>query len=278
MAAAIMTPLKQWIWLKMAQRVPIIGFPFDGNSSFLPGAAEAPSRIRCELFSDAGNLWTEVGLNLSGSIDDLGDAGFNSSSFAEIIESEAIRILEASRKLIALGGDHSITFPLVKAFSRIYPDLNILHFDAHPDLYEDYDGNRYSHASPFARIMEEKLSRRLVQVGIRASNEHQREQARRYAVEMHEMKDWRDDIKLAFDVPLYISIDMDVLDPAFAPGVSHQEPGGLSTRQLITIIQNLEAPLVVGGDIVEFNPSRDSQGITARAAAKILKELAARML
>ncbi len=262
----------------MALRLAIIGFPFDGNSSFLAGTAKGPAFIRQELFSDAGNLWTEVGSNLTDSIEDVGDAGFDQGSFAEIIESTTSRILKKSQKLIALGGDHSISFPIIRAFSQVYSELNLLHFDAHPDLYEDFDNNRYSHASPFARIMEEKLVSRLVQIGIRASNGHQREQARRYCVEVHEMRDWRNDTKLVFHAPLFISIDMDVLDPAFAPGVSHQEPGGFSTRQLIRIIQNVEAPSVVGADIVELNPDRDSQGITARAAAKLLKELAGRMI
>ncbi len=262
----------------MAQRLAIIGFPFDGNSSFLRGAADAPAFIRDELLSDAGNLWTELGCDLTDVFDDFGDASFENDSFAEKVESTTSDVLKKARKLIALGGDHSITFPIIKAFSRFYSELSILHFDAHPDLYENFADNRYSHASPFARIMEEKLVSRLVQVGIRASNGHQREQARRYSVEVYEMKDWRDETKLVFDAPLFISIDIDVLDPAFAPGVSHQLPGGFSTRQLIQVIQNLEAPSVVGGDIVELNPRRDSSGITARAAAKVLKELAGRMM
>jgi arginase family enzyme len=108
-------------------------------------------------------------------------------------------------------------------------------------------------------------------------NGHQREQAETFGVEVIEMRHWRDDITLKIDSPLYISFDMDALDPAFAPGVSHHEPGGFSTRQVINAIQALQAE-IVGADIVELNPSRDPLSYTAMAAAKILKEIAAKML
>jgi arginase family enzyme len=131
--------------------------------------------------------------------------------------------------------------------ARSHPALSILHFDAHPDLYDDFRGNPHSHASPFARIMETKLAQRLVQVGIRNMNGHQREQAERFGVEVIEMKNLQDGLELQFDTPVYVSVDMDGLDPAFAPGVSHREPGGLTTRQVIEIIQSIGTP-VVGAD------------------------------
>jgi agmatinase len=177
-----------------------------------------------------------------------------------------------------LGGDHAVTYPIVEAFHKKYDDLSILHFDAHPDLYNELDGNRHSHACPFARIMENGLARRLVQVGIRGMNSHQRNQAERFGVEVHEMKDWKEGIRLEFDGPLYISFDMDALDPAFAPGVSHFEPGGLTTRQAIQMIHNIRTPQIVGADIVEYNPKRDPSGVTAMVSAKIFKEVAAKMI
>jgi agmatinase len=178
---------------------------------------------------------------------------------------------------ISLGGDHAVTYPIVRAFHQKYSDLNILHFDAHPDLYDEMNGKRHLHCSPFARIMENGLAIRLVQVGIRGMNGHQREQADRFGVEVHEMKDWKDDIPISFEGPLYISFDLDALDPAFAPGVSHFEPGGLSTRQVIQILHRIKAPEIVGADIVEYNPKRDPSGVSAMVCAKILKEIAARI-
>ena len=186
-------------------------------------------------------------------------------------------LLEKDVKIISLGGDHSITYPVIKAYAQRYPSLTILHFDAHPDLYDDFEENPYSHASPFARIMEAKLAQRLIQVGIRTMNPHQRDQAKRFGVEVIPMREWQGQLFKNFSNPVYISLDLDVLDPAFAPGVSHYEPGGMNTRELISVIQNLKAN-IVGADIVELNPRTDRGGVTAMVAAKLLKELMAKML
>ena len=136
--------------------------------------------------------------------------------------------MQKKGKILTLGGDHSVTYPIIKAYSQFYSDLNILQFDAHPDLYHEYAGNPYSHGCPFARIMEKGFIKRLVQVGIRAMTSHQKEQAERFGVEIVEMKDFKPDLDINFTGPVYISLDLDGLDPAFAPGVSHQEPGGRS--------------------------------------------------
>jgi agmatinase len=177
---------------------------------------------------------------------------------------------------IVLGGDHSISLPVVRAIVKKHPLLDILHFDAHPDLYEELYGDRYSHACPFARILDEGLAKNLVQVGIRASTGAHRQKASAFGVRTITMKDWQDDLTLAFSNPLYISFDVDVLDPAFAPGVSHLEPGGLSTRQVVNLLHGLEAD-IVGMDVVEVNPARDISGITAAAAVKVIMEAAAKM-
>ncbi len=262
------------------QRLAIIGFPFDDNSSYMRGAAQAPPLIRQALHSDSSNPWTETGVDLGEpeTFFDAGDLEFDSpaSAFSEIENSISV-LLSQGLKPISLGGDHSITYPIIKSFSRQFPRLSLLHIDAHPDIYDELQGNRFSHACPFARIMEEKLADRLVQVGIRTMTGHQRAQATRFGVEVHEMKNWSGSLILEFDSAVYLTIDMDALDPAFAPGVSHHEPGGLSTREVINLIQAVKAPLV-GADIVEFNPTRDPLGITAMACAKLLKEVAAKML
>jgi arginase family enzyme len=125
--------------------------------------------------------------------------------------------------------------------------------------------------------MEEKLASRLVQVGIRTLNPHQKQQAQRFGVEIINMQNLQQATSIQWENPVYLSIDLDVLDPAFAPGVSHHEPGGMSTRRLIDLIQGLQVP-IAGADIVEYNPKRDASEITAMAAVKILKEVASRML
>lgn len=261
-------------------RLALVGFRYDENSSFMKGAADAPPQIRAAFRSDASNLWSESGVDLGvdGTFFDAGDvAPVAGTDMFSLIENSVWTLLNDNLAPISLGGDHSITYPIVKALARKHPRLSVLHFDAHPDLYDELQGNRYSHACPFARIMEEGLVARLVQVGVRTINSHQKEQARKFGVETIEMRDWKDDLSLAFETPLYISLDMDALDPAFAPGVSHREPGGLSTRQVIDLIRRLRGN-VVGADIVEFNPRMDPVQMTATVCAKLLKEIAAKML
>ncbi len=261
-------------------RLALIGFRYDENSSFMKGAADAPPQIRAALRSDASNLWSESGKDLGeeGTFFDAGDVEpVAGTDMFSLIENSVWTLLNDNLAPISLGGDHSITYPIIRAFSRKYSRLSILHFDAHPDLYDELQGNRHSHASPFARIMEDGLVQRLVQVGVRTINHHQKEQAKRFGVETIEMRNWRDDLTLEFETPLYISFDMDALDPAFAPGVSHREPGGLSTRQAIDLIRRLKAS-VIGADIVEFNPRMDPVQMTGTVCAKLLKEMASKML
>src|SRR5215475_1243785 len=265
--------------MQVATRVATIGVPWDENSSFMRGASEAPPLIRAAFASESANLWSETGVDFGAApIFDAGDVEpISGVGMIDRIEESISKLLDQDYRPISLGGDHAITYPVVKAFAKKYPRLGILHFDAHPDIYDEFQGNRYSHACPFARIMEEGLVERLVQVGIRTATGHQREQIERFGVEVVEMKDFHDDLIVEFDTPVYISFDIDGLDPAFAPGVSHREPGGLSTRQALNVIQRLEAD-VVGADIVEFNPRMDSTGMTAMVCAKLLKEIAAKML
>jgi len=125
--------------------------------------------------------------------------------------------------------------------------------------------------------MENGLAKHLTQIGIRTMTSHQKEQADRFGVNVIEMKDWSSEINMKFDGPVYITFDMDVLDPAFAPGVSHHEPGGLTTREAINMIQKLDAK-IVGCDVVEYNPDRDINGVTGMVAAKVVKELLAKLL
>jgi agmatinase len=260
--------------------VALLGVPWDEQSSFLRGAALGPGAIREALGSPSTNWSTESGRDLDGEprFVDLGDLELTTGqAVLGQIERAAAEVMATGASLIALGGDHAVTYPLVRGSARVHGPLDILHLDAHPDLYDEFEGNRYSHACPFARILEEGLARRLVQIGIRTMNGHQRAQAERYHVNVMEMKAWRPDAVIALDGPVYLSLDLDALDPAFAPGVSHHEPGGLSTRDVLRIVQTFGGRLVAA-DVVELNPRRDAFGVTALVAAKLVKEIAARLL
>ena len=262
-------------------RVALLGVPYDAASSFQRGAARGPAAIREAFASSATNGWTEslIDLRAPGVMIDAGDVGVagTDEDVRARIEAAMTAVMASSNRPIVLGGDHSITYPLMRAVRKRYSRLAILHIDAHSDLYDRFEGNPYSHACPFARIMEERLADRLVQVGIRTLNRHQAEQAERFGVEVVTMREWSEDRVFVFSEPLYVSVDLDALDPAFAPGVSHRESGGLSPRQLIGIIQRVRAT-IIGADVVECNPSLDPAGITPWAAAKIVRELAARIL
>jgi len=266
--------------MREPEPVVVVGVPVDENSSFMRGAAAAPHHIREALHSGSTNLVAENGIDLKTDTRwrDAGDLGSaeEQPSFAKI-EAHLDKLLGQGAAVIALGGDHSITIPLVRSHARAHAGLTILHLDAHPDLYDELDGSRVSHACPFARIMEEELAARMVSIGIRTATPHQQRQAERFGVETYGVTDDLSAAVASIRPPLYLSIDLDVLDPAFTPGVSHHEPGGLSTRDVHGILHGLPCP-PIGADIVELNPERDLNGVTAMVAAKLLKEIIVRML
>ena len=259
-----------------APRVRLIGLPTDAHSSFLRGAALGPAAIRAALASDHSNMAAENGLEIGVDVlvEDGGDLALSGTRGDLAVIREAILDAHAAGAApISLGGDHSVTFPIIAALAEGHGPLNILHFDAHPDLYDNYEGDPLSHASPFARIMEQGHARRLVQFGIRTLNQHCRAQAERFGVEIVEMRDFAPDRVPIPGAPLYISIDLDGFDPAFAPGVAHHEPGGPGVREFLQVLQRVPGG-IVGADIVELHPPRDMNGITATLAAKLVKELA----
>ena len=184
---------------------------------------------------------------------------------------------------LLLGGDHSVTYPALRAFGGRRPAC-VLHIDAHGDLYDEFPlpgpgeppgrGDRYSHACPFARVMEEGLTGRLVQVGIRTLTPHLRAQADDSASRSTAWTRWAEAPVESLPGPVYVSLDLDGLDPAFAPGVAHPEPGGLSTRDVVGLLHRIRVP-IAGADIVELCPPHDVRDLTARVAAKLLKEVAA---
>ncbi len=275
-----------------ARPVQLLGVPYDAHSSHLRGPAEAPAAVRAALHGGSANWFTELGVEVDpddGGWVDRGDVAVDNDDPAAVegalaaIEAAATAAIgsggDGPAPLLSIGGDHLVTWPLVRAVAAAQRGrpLTIVHIDAHPDLYDELNGDRYSHACPFARIMEEGLADRLIQVGIRTATAHQRAQVERFGVEMLELRTW-DGALPEIDGPVYVSIDVDGLDPAFAPGVSHHEPGGLTTRQLLDVLHQLGARpglTVVGADVVEINPRRDVNDVTAMVGAKLTRELLA---
>lgn len=260
----------------LPEKIALIGVPWDQKGSYLRGPALAPNRIREALHCGSANYWTELNVNPieSENFEDWGDLTIN--KYTDIEKNFAL-ILNKGVRTLSLGGDHSIAYPIIKAHAQFRGEFDILQIDAHGDLYDNFEGDKFSHACPFARVMEQKLASRLIQVGIRAINPHQREQMEKFGVETIEMHQFDAGQRPKYDKPIYISLDLDGLDPAYAPGVSHHEPGGLTTREVLRMIQSIDVP-IIGADIVEYNPHKDVSDMTAMLAAKLLKEIAGKMM
>ena len=271
--------------------VGLIGFSEDRNSSHASGAKDAPEKIRQALHNPATNTWSELGCDVHSNIFSYGDVSAAEPTQASMIEAVQPAITNMMKKKqyvpLILGGDHSISTATCAVVAAVVGPLKIVHFDAHPDLYHNFEDNRYSHASPMARLCEDNNTcKGLTSIGVRCFNGHQRQQAAKFGVNLIEARDFPgrgSDIREQLSqwiLPtdnVYITFDMDVLDPSCAPGVSHPEPGGLTTRQAVDAIHCIPGR-IVGADIVEYNPSRDIQNLTATTAAKILKEIAGKIM
>jgi arginase len=226
------------------------------------------------MLSEAGNPYTELGLDLRspGVMIDAGNVAIvETERDRDAIEEAVAEQLRAGRRVLSIGGDHSITYPILRAYAKEYGRLSIVHFDAHPDMYPSFQGDPYSHACPFARILEDGLVMQLVQIGIRTMSPQQRTLVEKYGVQVFapwQLQDARNALPRG---DVYVSLDLDGLDPAFAPGVSHREPGGLSVRDVLELVKLIPGT-IVGADVVEYNPKQDVSGITASVAAKFARE------
>ena len=256
----------------------ILGIKWDKSSSYRYGSREAPDAIRKATTS---LLYNSFGENLNDlksfwSYRDLGNIEPESYDSLQKSVEEKVKNNYNGGIFLFLGGDHSITYTTVKAIKNVRDEeFGLIYFDAHPDLYEDYEGNRYSHACPVRRIVEDELvsGENIIQIGIRAATREQIDFAKKERIKIITASQVfkREIIHVPF-TNAYISFDMDVLDPAFAPGVGNPEPGGLSTRELVEIINALDVKLI-SFDIVEVNPHYDHSDITSFAAAKLIKEV-----
>ncbi|CAM9117923.1 unnamed protein product, partial [Ectocarpus fasciculatus] len=271
--------------------VGLIGFSEDRNSSHATGAKDAPEKIRQALHNPATNTWSELGCDVHSNIFSYGDVSAADPTQVSMIETVRPAITNMMKKKqyvpLILGGDHSISTATCAVVASVVGPLKIVQFDAHPNLYHNFEDNRCSHASTMARLCEDKdTCLGLTSIGVRCFNGHQRQQAAKFGVNLIEARDFPargSDIREQLSewiLPtdkVYISFDMGVLDPSCAPGVSHPEPGGLTTRQAVDAIHCIPGR-IVGADIVEYNPSRDLQNLTATTAAKILKEIAGKIM
>ena len=251
-------------------KVTIFGVPYDSTTCFRPGARFGPDGIR--FFSE--NL-EEYSLALGKSLEevDFCDAGnLEVPADPEGMVDSVYSFVKGVEVPVLLGGEHSVTYPVVKALSERYANLTVVHFDAHADLRDSYSGTPYSHACVMKRVLDLGVS--VVQVGIRSATKEEAE-LRRQNPNITVVDSLSELLFLLprLGTPLYFSVDIDFFDPSYAPGTGTPEPPGASPVEFFDLIYKLPAVSVVGFDVVEVSPPYDPSGITQMLAAKIVREL-----
>ncbi len=274
--------------------VAVLGVPFDTGVSYRPGARFGPTHVReSSRLLRPYNPATDSEPFATQQVVDAGDLGVNPFSIDEAIEqihAGARATLERAPRLLTIGGDHTIALPLLRAMHELHGPVAVVHFDAHLDTWETYFGAKYTHGTPFRRAAEEGLIDRsgCLHVGTRgplyaASDLVDDQEFGFQIVPSIEM----DDIgatgvveriaQRVADRPVYVSVDIDVLDPAFAPGTGTPEAGGMTSRELLAVLRCFSRLNLVGADIVEVAPAYDHAQITGIAAAHTAYELVTAM-
>jgi agmatinase len=274
--------------------IAVVGVPFDSGVSYRPGARFGPSHIReASRLLRPYNPAQDVEPFSSQQVADAGDISANPFNILEAvdqIERSANELSSGGTRLVTLGGDHTIALPLLRVVAKKHGPVAVLHFDAHLDTWDTYFGAPITHGTPFRRASEEGLIdlTASTHVGIRGP--------------LYGPEDLRDDARLGFaiissaeieseglpraiermlarlgDRPVYVSVDVDVLDPAHAPGTGTPEAGGMTSRELLAMIRALRAVNLVGADVVEVAPAYDHAQITAIAASHIAYEIISAM-
>lgn len=271
--------------------IAVVGIPFDAGTTYRPGARFGPAHIReASRLLKPYHPYLEATPFGAQQVVDAGDITCNpfdiASAIGQIEQGAASLIGEGRRRLVALGGDHTVALPLLRAVSRAAGPVALVHFDAHLDTWNTYFGAPYTHGTPFRRAAEEGLFApdRSIHVGIRGS--------------LYAATDLSDDAGLGFQIihatefdrfgsaaiverirervgnsPVYVSVDIDVLDPAHAPGTGTPSVGGLSSRELLTTLRGLRGLALAGADVVEVAPAYDHAQLTGVAAAEVVYEL-----
>jgi agmatinase len=260
-------------------KLVFVGLPDDQQSSYLKGCAQAPNIIRDAYDGYSYNSTTDSGIDLAASVIDLGDwLPENSGDLTvESYYQQARSLFLAGKIPFFAGGDHAVTIPIGKALDTLGQPIHIIQIDAHPDMYPEMGGSIYSHACVASRLLEYDHIASITQIGIRTMNRVQQEVVDKFSDRLHlfparELSEKLPSLShIPIDAPVYLTIDLDGIDPAFAPGVSHPVPGGLSSRQVLNLIQQGHWRLV-GMDVVELNPDRDVNNQTAFLAARLLHE------
>jgi len=252
--------------------IVIMGVPFDGTSSFRPGSRFAPNAIREASYGiETYSPVFDKDIELDMSICDIGDMEIPFGNFqkvASIVEEKVETFFP--KKIVSIGGEHLITLPLFKKFHEKFSDIFLIHFDAHADLRDDYLGEKLSHATVIKRISEITNFDKIFQYGIRSGTKDEYNLIKKHKTLNRSVEEIKNIIGKK---PVYLSIDLDVLDPSIFPGTGTPEPGGYSFNELINFIRQLNNLNIVGCDVVELSPHYDASGVSTIVAAKVIREL-----
>lgn len=257
--------------------IVIFGVPFDGTASFKPGSRFGPKEIRNQMDGfETYSPYQDKDM-VDYAFCDLGDMEMpfgNTQKVLDIAKTETASILSDGKKTIALGGEHLISLPVMESYLKKYPDMHILHFDAHADLRDDYLGEKLSHATVMRRAYEKLQGGKLWQFGIRSGTKEEfnfaKENTNMCRFELCKMEKA---VKVIDGAPVYVTIDLDVLDPSVFRGTGTPEPGGVTFVELLEALLAMEGMNIVGADIVELAPDYDSSGVSTAVACKVLREM-----
>ena len=269
--------------------VALVGVPFDGGTTYRPGPRFGPRNVRAQsAIIRPWNPVLKVNPFAKFRTADFGDLPVNPLSIEDTfrrIEEEMRSLHEAGARCLCVGGDHSISLPLLRAVTKKHGPVSLIQFDAHNDLWDEYFGSKYSHGTPFRRAFEEGLlkDREVLQIGLRGQvyGEDDFDFARKHKVKMVTAEEFHEKgialvekhLRTFRGKPVYVTLDIDVVDPAYAPGTGTPQIGGLTSIQILGLVRALRGLRIVGGDLVEVSPPYDTGEITSLLAANLLFEM-----
>jgi len=257
--------------------IAIFGVPYDGTASYRPGTRFGPEAIRSEMYGlETYSPYLDKDL-AEYRVCDLGDIEIpfgNRDVVLSMAADEAKGILDDNKKTLVLGGEHLISYPVIQEYAEKYKDLVLIHFDAHTDLRDEFLGEKLSHATVIRRVHEVLGDDRIYQLGIRSGMKSEFEFAKKHTklfkFNTQGIHNIIDEIK---GKPIYVTIDLDVLDPSIFPGTGTPEAGGITFNELMDAIGALNGLNIVGGDVVELSPHYDNTGVSTAVACKVFREL-----
>jgi agmatinase len=258
-------------------KIVVFGAPFDGTTSFRPGTRFAPAAMRTESYGlETYSPYLDMDL-ADTKVFDAGDLELpfgNTQKALDLIKEFTQSIVKENKIPVMIGGEHLVTLPVVEAVYEKYKDLYVLHFDAHADVREEYMGEKLSHASVIKRIWDFVGDNKIYQFGIRSGERQEFEWAKKHTkLTKFNCNGFDEAVEAIGGKPVYVTIDLDVLDPSVMPGTGTPEPGGISFNDMMDIIGKLKKLNIVGADVVELSPHYDSSGASTAVACKILREL-----